>query len=81
MGRDDPQIPIDPTEFMLAPYSMTDAEYNSCESGVPYVERILEELDYEEFSLPCLMPSLTVQVYAQSLLLLFLFPYLVCHGF
>ena len=29
MGSDNPQILIDPFEFMLAPYSMTDAEYKS----------------------------------------------------
>ena len=29
MGMDDPQILKDPSEFMLAPHSMTNAEYNS----------------------------------------------------
>ena len=29
MGMDDPLIPRDPLEFMLAPHSMTDAKYNS----------------------------------------------------
>ena len=29
VGRDDPQILINPLEFMLAPHTMTDAEYNS----------------------------------------------------
>ena len=77
MGKDDPQIPIDPLEFMLAPRSMTDAEYNSWRSGIPYAEWLLNGLDYEEFSITCLIPSLTIQVYAQSLLLLFLFLYVV----
>ena len=70
MCRDDPQIPMDPPEFMLAPHYMTNAEYNSCGSGVPYAEWLLEGLDYEEFNITRLMHSLTIQVYAQSLLLL-----------
>ena len=67
MCRDDPQIPLDPPEFMLAPHYMTNAEYNSCGSGVPYAEWLLEGLDYEEFNITRLMPSLNVQVRAQSL--------------
>ena len=72
---------MDPLEFMLAPHSMTDANYNSWGNGIPYVERLLKGLDYEEFNITRLMPSLTAQVYVQSLLLLFLFLCLVCHGF
>ena len=34
MGRDDPQISMDLSEFMLAPYFMTDVEYHSWGSGV-----------------------------------------------
>ena len=66
---------------MLAPHSTTNAEYNSWGSGVPYARRLLEGLDYEEFNITHLMPSLTTQVYAQSLIILFLFLYLVCHDF
>ena len=70
MGRDDPQILMDPPKFMLALNSMINAEY------------LFEGLDYEEFNITLLMPSLTTQVYAQSLLLLLsLFLYLVCHDF
>ena len=43
MGRDDPQIQMDPLEFMLTPYSMTDVEYNSWVSGVPYVGSSLKD--------------------------------------
>ena len=71
VGKDDLQIPMDPPEFMLAPHSMIDAEYNSWGSRVPYARRFLKGLDCEEFNITRLMPSLTVQVYAQSLLLLF----------
>ena len=81
VGRDDPQISMDPLEFMLASHSMTNAKYNSCGSGVPYAGQHFEGLDYEGLDITCFMPSLTAQVYAQSLLLLLLFLYLVCHGF
>ena len=70
--KDEPQILMDPPEFMLAPYSMIDAEYNTWGSGISYVERLLEGLDYEEFNLTCLMPSLTVLVYVQTMVLCFL---------
>ena len=59
VGRDDPQIPMDPLEFVLAPHSMTDAKYNSWRSDVPYIGQLLEGLDYEEFNITCLMASLT----------------------
>jgi len=57
---------------MLALHSMTNAKYNLWGSGVPYARRLLKGLDYEEFNITCLMASLTAQVYAQLLLLLFL---------
>ena len=59
VGRDDPQIPMDPPEFMLTPHSMTDAEYNSWGNGVPYAGRLLKGLDYKEFNITHLMPSIT----------------------
>ena len=64
MGKDDPQIPMDPPEFMFAPHSMTDDEYNSWGSGVPYAGWLFEGLDYKKFNITCLIPSLVVQVYA-----------------
>ena len=74
MGKDDPQIPKDPPEFMLAPHFMTDVEYNLWGSGVSYAKRLLEGLDYEKFNITYLMPSLIIQVYASTLvLILFLF--------
>ena len=70
VGKDDPQIPKDPPEFMLAPHFMTDVEYNSWGSGVSYAKQLLERLDYEKFNITCLMLSLIVQVYAQTLVLI-----------
>ena len=60
MGQDDPKIPMDPLEFMLTPHFMTNAEYNSLGSGVPYVGRLIDGLLYEEFNITRLMPSLIV---------------------
>ena len=48
VGRDDPQILRDPPEFVLAPHSMTDVEYNLRGSGVSYAKRLLEGSDYED---------------------------------
>ena len=37
--KDDLQISMDPLEFMFALDSMTDVEYHSWGSGVPYAEQ------------------------------------------
>ena len=60
VGMNDPQIPRDPPEFMLALHSMTDVEYNSWGSDTSYAERLLEGLDYDEFNITHFMPSFTV---------------------
>ena len=67
MGKDEQQISMDPPELMLAPYFMTDVEYNVWGSSISYAEWLLERLDYDEFNITRLMPSLIVQVHAQSL--------------
>lgn len=53
---------MDPSMFMLAPLSMTDAEYQLWRSGIPYTQQVLDELDYGEFNDTRLMPSLTAAV-------------------
>ena len=60
VGRDDPQIPMDTFEFMLAPHSVTNAKYNLWRSSVSDAERLLKRLDSEEFNITRLMPSLNV---------------------
>ena len=60
---------------MLVPHSIIDAEYNLWRSGVSYAKRLLEGLYYKEFNITCLMPSLTIQVYAQTLVLLLSLPF------
>ena len=49
---------MDPSEFMLTPLSMIDAEYTLWILGVAYVSWLKEDLDYEEFNYTCLMLSL-----------------------
>ena len=60
VGKDEPQIPLDPPESMLAPHSMTDTEYNSWWNDISYAEQLFEGLDYKEFNITHLMPSLTI---------------------
>lgn len=52
----------DPLEFMLAPFSMTDAEYDLWRQGIPFAGQVMDELDCKEFSDTRLMPSLTAVV-------------------
>ena len=47
---------------MLAPLSMTDAKYIQWGSGIPSTDRVIDELDYKEFSGTRLMPSLIVPI-------------------
>ena len=61
-GKDAPRVPVDPLVFMLAPRSMTDAEYNQWGLSIPLTDRVIDELDYEEFSGIRLIPSLIVLV-------------------
>ena len=58
---------------MLAPLSMTDAEYQLWRSIIPYTEQLMDDLDYDEFSETCLMPSISAEVLILSLSLSFLF--------
>ena len=47
---------------MLAPLSITDVEYQLWRNGIPYVERLMDEMDYDEFSKTHVMPSLSTEV-------------------
>ena len=67
-GEDALQVPMDPLVFMLAPHSMTNAEYNLWRPGIPFTNRVTDELDYDEFSGTLLMPSFIVPVCVLSLL-------------
>ena len=58
VGEDAPQVPMDPPEFMLAPLSMTVAKYALWRHGTAYVDRVREELDYDEFNYNRLIPPL-----------------------
>ena len=61
-GEDAPQVPMDPLMFMLAPCSMTNVEYDLWGLGIPFIERVMAELDYDEFSGTRLMLSLIAVV-------------------
>ena len=50
VGEDAPQIPMDPLMFMLAPLSMTEAEYQLWRNGISYAERVTNEMDNDEFN-------------------------------
>ena len=73
VGEDALHVPMDPLEFMLASLSKNNAEYASWSPGVAYVNRLREELDYEEFNHTCPMSSLTIEISALSS---HLFPFL-----
>ena len=38
---------MDPLVFMLAPRSVTTAEYDLWRPGIPYTKRVMAELDYD----------------------------------
>ena len=59
MGADTPCVPMDPSQFMLAPFSMTDVEYRLWRDGILYVERLVDDLDYDELSKTPLTPFLS----------------------
>ena len=73
LSRDDPQIPMDPLEFMLTPHSMTNVEYNSWRSVIPYAKWLLNGLDYEEFNINCLICLPLLLMYMLNLFFFFSF--------
>ena len=75
VGKDAPQVLMDPLVFMLAPLSMMDAEYRLQRSGIPYTQQVTDELDYEEFNNTHLMPYLPLAV---CVLLSHSFPFFLC---
>ena len=52
---------------MLAHLSMMDAKYQLWRNNIPYAERLVDDLDYDEFSKTHLMLSLIVEVSNLSL--------------
>ncbi|KAL0004867.1 hypothetical protein SO802_012428 [Lithocarpus litseifolius] len=60
VGEDVPRVSMDPPQFILAPLSITDAEYQR--NGIPYAGRLVDDLYYDEFNETCLMPSLIQEV-------------------
>ena len=63
LAREDaPRGPIDPLVFMLAPRSMTDAEYDLWGPSIPFTNQVTYELEYDKFSGARLMLSVTISV-------------------
>ena len=79
MGEDAPQVLMDLPMFMLAPLSMTYAEYQLWRNSIPYAKWVLDELEYEEFNNTRFMPSLTPAVCALFLLIYFHFSFALLH--
>ena len=71
MGEDTPLVPMDPLVFMLALRSMANAKYDLWGSGIPFTDRVINELDYNEFGRTRLTPSLTVLICVLALLIFF----------
>ena len=68
---------MDPLVFMLALRSITIAEYYLWGLGIPFTERVTDELDYDEFSGTRLMPSLIAAVCVLASLISFQ-PFVIC---
>ena len=69
--EDVPRVPIDPLVFMLAPHSTMNAEYELWRPGIPFIDQVIDELDYDKFSRTHLMPSFIVSVCVLTLLIFF----------
>ena len=66
VGEDAPQVRIDLSKFILTPLYMSNAEYALWSLGMANVNRLKEELNYDEFNRTRPMPSLTVKVDRKS---------------
>ena len=67
MGEDTPQVPMDSPAFMVAPLSMSDAMYQLWREGIAYAQRLLDDLDYDEFHKDHLMSPFPIGVCTFSL--------------
>ena len=66
MGEDTPQVPMDPSAFMLTLLSMFDAEYQLWKDGIAYAQHLLGDLDYDKFSEGHLMSHFPIEVWIFS---------------
>ena len=53
---------MDPLVFMLALHFITNMEYDLWGPGIPFTDRVTNELDYDKFSGTHLMPSFIAMV-------------------
>ena len=47
VGEDAPQILMDPSAFMLASVSMSEAKYQLWRNDIPYAAQVTDEQDYQ----------------------------------
>ena len=80
VGKDAPQVLMDPPQFMLAPLFMTDAKYQLWKNDIPYARRLVDDLDYDEFNETRLIPFLVAEVFTLSLYFPFFFSCISTHG-
>lgn len=66
-GEDVLWVPMDPPQFILTPLFLTDARYHLWRSANPYIEQLVDDMDYDEFSETRLMPSHIAEVCILSL--------------
>jgi hypothetical protein len=57
LGDDEDLVPMPPLQFTLFPYEAPDGVINIWRSGVPYLDRLEEDGDFEEYQ-KSLMPTL-----------------------
>ena len=60
-------MPLDPPSFMLASFSMFEAEYSLWRVAIVYTDRLLKDQNYDEFNESCLMPPFGTVVCTLSL--------------
>ena len=80
MGKETPQVPMDPPPFMLAPLSMIDDEYELWRNGIPYAQWLFGNFDYDKFSEARLMAPFPIRVstFLSSISLSFYLAFLAC---
>ena len=79
VGANAPRVLLDLPQFMFAPLSMTNAEQHLWRSGIPDADRLVDDIDFAEFSETRLMPSLSAEVCIPSFSLSFLFSCIFLH--
>ena len=70
VGEDAPQILMDPSAFMLASVSMSEAKYQLWRNDIPYAAQVTDEQDYQRY-----LPHTLSHSYGMCSSLAHLFPF------